>query len=233
MYQYKPIGSDKSLFSKQGLFWTVAAGQNVVDLAYEEMAQLKSFISLQVLSAVSPEFGDAFLNEAFGSLPGSFLNVDNQKWDNYIRKFAVNAIPQVNLFDRKGNLENRIIDYKNNKLDNKWTYWADDGRKTEEITYNNGIKNGSYVFWNFDNYKTVSGEYLNGVKHGLWTLWYDDGIIKAEENYANGEMDGLWSWWRPDGIKDQEGNYKNGVKHGLWISWGTADRKKGEETYVN
>jgi len=33
-----------------------------------------------------------------------FLNVDNQKWDNYIRKFAVNGIPQVNLFDRNGNL---------------------------------------------------------------------------------------------------------------------------------
>ena len=33
-----------------------------------------------------------------------FLNVDNQKWDKYIRKFDVNGIPQVNLFDRKGNL---------------------------------------------------------------------------------------------------------------------------------
>jgi len=38
-----------------------------------------------------------------------FLNVDNQKWDNYIRKFAVNGIPQVNLFDRKGNLKFRIL----------------------------------------------------------------------------------------------------------------------------
>ena len=33
-----------------------------------------------------------------------FLNVDNQKWANYIRKFEVNGIPQVNIFDRKGNL---------------------------------------------------------------------------------------------------------------------------------
>ena len=38
-----------------------------------------------------------------------FLNVDNQKWDNYIRKFAVNGIPQVNLFDRKGNLKFTFI----------------------------------------------------------------------------------------------------------------------------
>nr|WP_245154644.1 thioredoxin domain-containing protein [Prochlorococcus marinus] len=38
-----------------------------------------------------------------------FLNVDNQKWGNYIKKFAVNGIPQVNLFDAKGNLISTFI----------------------------------------------------------------------------------------------------------------------------
>jgi len=38
-----------------------------------------------------------------------FLNVDNQKWDNYIRKFEVNGIPQVNLFDKKCNLISTFI----------------------------------------------------------------------------------------------------------------------------
>ena len=38
-----------------------------------------------------------------------FLNVDNQKWENYIRKFEVNGIPQVNLFDKKGNLISTFI----------------------------------------------------------------------------------------------------------------------------
>ena len=38
-----------------------------------------------------------------------FLNVDNPKWDNYIRRFNVNGIPQVNLFDRKGNLISSFI----------------------------------------------------------------------------------------------------------------------------
>ena len=38
-----------------------------------------------------------------------FLNVDNQKWNSYIRKFDVNGIPQVNLFDRKGNLLSTFI----------------------------------------------------------------------------------------------------------------------------
>ena len=38
-----------------------------------------------------------------------FLNVDNQKWGNYIRKFNVNGIPQINLFDKKGNLISTFI----------------------------------------------------------------------------------------------------------------------------
>ncbi len=38
-----------------------------------------------------------------------FLNVDNPKWTNYIQKFQVNGIPQVNLFDRKGNLASTFI----------------------------------------------------------------------------------------------------------------------------
>ena len=42
-----------------------------------------------------------------------FLNVDNQKWGNYIQKFAVNGIPQVNLFDKKGNLISTFIGKQN------------------------------------------------------------------------------------------------------------------------
>ena len=38
-----------------------------------------------------------------------FLNVDNQKWDNYIRKFKVNGIPQINIFNEKGNLISTFI----------------------------------------------------------------------------------------------------------------------------
>ena len=38
-----------------------------------------------------------------------FLNVDNQKWANYIQQFAVNGIPQVNLFDKNGTLISTFI----------------------------------------------------------------------------------------------------------------------------
>ena len=38
-----------------------------------------------------------------------FLNVDNPKWEYYIRKFDVNGIPQLNLFDEDANLEVTFI----------------------------------------------------------------------------------------------------------------------------
>ena len=38
-----------------------------------------------------------------------FLNVDNPKWENYIRNFNVNGIPQVNIFDKDANLEFTFI----------------------------------------------------------------------------------------------------------------------------
>ena len=38
-----------------------------------------------------------------------FLNVDNPKWEKYIRNFNVNGIPQINIFDKDSNLELTFI----------------------------------------------------------------------------------------------------------------------------
>ena len=51
----------------------------------------------------------AFKDEYEKDINFVFLNVDNQKWGHYIQKFAVNGIPQINLFDKKGNLISTFI----------------------------------------------------------------------------------------------------------------------------
>ena len=38
-----------------------------------------------------------------------FLNVDNPKWEKYIKNFNVNGIPQINIFDKDANLEFTFI----------------------------------------------------------------------------------------------------------------------------
>ena len=83
---------------------------------------LKSFGELSVDPEMAPQVS-AFKDEYEKDINFVFLNVDNQKWGNYIQKFAVNGIPQVNLFDKKGNLRSTFIG------------------KQDEITIRQSIKN--------------------------------------------------------------------------------------------
>ncbi len=62
----------------------------------------------EVCKEMAPEVSD-FKDEYERDINFVFLNVDNQKWANYIQKFAVNGIPQINLFDKKGNLISSFI----------------------------------------------------------------------------------------------------------------------------
>ena len=66
----------------------------------------------EVCKEMAPQVS-AFKDEYEKDINFVFLNVDNQKWGNYIQKFAVNGIPQVNLFDKKGNLISTFIGKQN------------------------------------------------------------------------------------------------------------------------
>ncbi len=74
----------------------------------------------EVCKEMAPKVS-ALKNEYEKDINFVFLNVDNQKWNNYIEKFKVNGIPQVNLFDSKANLMSTFIG------------------KQEEITIRNSI----------------------------------------------------------------------------------------------
>jgi len=62
----------------------------------------------EVCKEMAPQVS-AFKDEYEKDINFVFLNVDNQKWGKYIKKFAVNGIPQINLFDNKGNLISTFI----------------------------------------------------------------------------------------------------------------------------
>ena len=66
----------------------------------------------EVCKEMAPQVS-AFKDEYEKDINFVFLNVDNQKWANYIQKFSVNGIPQVNLFDKKGNLISTFIGKQN------------------------------------------------------------------------------------------------------------------------
>ena len=62
----------------------------------------------EVCKAMAPQVS-AFKDEYEKDINFVFLNVDNQKWVKYIERFDVNGIPQVNLFDKNGNLVSTFI----------------------------------------------------------------------------------------------------------------------------
>ena len=66
----------------------------------------------EVCKEMAPQVS-AFKDEYEKDINFVFLNVDNQKWGNYIQQFSVNGIPQINLFDDKGNLISTFIGKQN------------------------------------------------------------------------------------------------------------------------
>ena len=85
----------------------------------------------EVCKEMAPKVAD-IKNEYETDINFVFLNVDNPKWEKYIRDFNVNGIPQLNLFDKDANLEFTFIgkqeqknikesldDLNNNFLSNK------------------------------------------------------------------------------------------------------------------
>ena len=88
----------------------------------------------EVCKEMAPQVS-AFKDEYEKDINFVFLNVDNQKWGNYIQKFAVNGIPQVNLFDKKGNLMSTFIGKQNeNKIRESINNLKKEEKLYEEIT---------------------------------------------------------------------------------------------------
>ena len=62
------------------------------------------------------EWCEVFKDEYENEINFVFLNVDNPKWEKYIRKFEVNGIPQINLFDNQANLKDTFIGRQEEKI---------------------------------------------------------------------------------------------------------------------
>ena len=62
----------------------------------------------EVCKEMAPKVDD-IKNEYEKDINFVFLNVDNPKWEKYVKNFNVNGIPQVNIFDNDANLEFTLI----------------------------------------------------------------------------------------------------------------------------
>jgi len=109
----------------------------------------------EVCKEMAPQVS-AFKDEYEKDINFVFLNVDNQKWANYIQKFAVNGIPQVNLFDKKSNLISTFI----GKQDEMKIRKSIDNLEKEEKPYEEIINN------EFSTIKQNKNNKVNPRSHG-------------------------------------------------------------------
>ena len=68
----------------------------------------------EVCKKMSPDVSE--LRKEYGKdINFVFINVDNPKWEKYIKKMNVNGIPQINLFDNQSNLEKTFIGFQDER----------------------------------------------------------------------------------------------------------------------
>jgi antitoxin component YwqK of YwqJK toxin-antitoxin module len=91
--------------------------------------------------------------------------------------------------------------YKDGKLDGKWTVWYENGQILKEENWKDNIPDGN------------------------WTYWFENGQKKSEVNYKDGKLDGVYNSWYENGQKKVEAYFKDG-KYTKWTEWRKNGKKK-------
>lgn len=136
-------------------------------------------------------------------------------------------------FDEKGHLINAfgflngVINgtwkiYRDNKLEQEWTYQEDkaqgtskqyfaDGKLKCTWMYENGKADGPFSCYDPDGRLEWEGAFKDGFRNGIQRTYHSNGKLWALENYKLGDKDGLQQYFDDKGIKTAEGLYKDGV----------------------
>jgi len=70
--------------------------------------------------------------------------------------------------------------YKDDKVDGKWTWWYENGQKELESNYKDGKRDGKWTWWYENGQKECEGEYEDGHEVGNWIWWDENGKIISE-----------------------------------------------------
>ena len=87
---------------------------------------------------------------------------------------------KISFFNPNG-LVNKIVEYRNGKMDGKWIKFGNDGKVVTEGFYNNDERTGLWTVY-YPNSKIKStGKYTKGARDSIWTYYYEDGSVEKQE----------------------------------------------------
>jgi len=88
---------------------------------------------------------------------------------------------------------------KNQKKENTWTWFFEDGVKKHEITYQAGIYDGPEKYYYPNGQKSLTITFTKGKQNGLTIGWYLKGDKMFEGAYLDGNASGVWNFYNEDG----------------------------------
>ncbi len=104
-----------------------------------------------------------------------------------------------------------IINYKGGEKHGiSKTFYADNGRISEQKNWDNGVENGIWRQYYHNGKKRLESKVENGKRNGLYLMYHDNGRIKTKGAFKNDIMDGAWIYYDVNGKQLDVITYTNG-----------------------
>lgn len=115
----------------------------------------------------------------------------------------VNGIPEgpYTLYAPSGRVEAKG-EFKDGKMDGKWTFFDYDGTKLVELKYKDGLRHGKCYMWYGARYKKgrfrgnikLVMEFESGLAHGKMRTYYASGALHSKEFIDSGKIVEVKLW---------------------------------------
>tara|TARA_Y100000758_G_scaffold187026_2_gene133181 strand:+ start:2122 stop:4527 length:2406 start_codon:yes stop_codon:yes gene_type:complete len=124
--------------------------------------------------------------------------------------------------------------YSDNKKENIWLSYHQDGRKENYNFYNLDTLVTDYNFEYYDNLQIKEEPGFNdrGLYDGKWEAFFENGVTWKTFYFADGLKDKVWTvYWDSTYVKQSETHYTNDQKNGPYLEWYIDEKPKVEGVY--
>ena len=124
--------------------------------------------------------------------------------------------------------------YSENKKENIWLSYHQDGRRENYNFYNLDTLVTDYNFEYYDNLQIKEEPGFNdrGLYDGKWEAFFENGVTWKTFYFADGLKDKVWTvYWDSTYVKQSETHYTNDQKNGDYLEWYIDEKPKVEGLY--
>ena len=124
--------------------------------------------------------------------------------------------------------------YSENKKENIWLSYHQDGRRENYNFYNLDTLVTDYDFEYYDNLQIKEEPGFNdrGLYDGKWEAFFENGVTWKTFYFADGLKDKVWTvYWDSTYVKQSETHYTNDQKNGDYLEWYVNEKPKVEGLY--